>query len=120
MHIGRILHQKWTARLIIVLTLFMTFSLGINAWKMSHKPDHSQEESAELEKLQQQKDTLQSNISQHQQPFEKEKVIRDELNMQKEGETIIQLPNLPTPTPYPTFQPSPSPKVYKQWIKEVF
>lgn len=120
MQIGRILHQKLTARIIILASIFMATSLGLNAWKMSHQPDHSQEEAAELAKLQAKVDSLQANIDKHKQAFEQEKIIRDELNLQKEGETIIQLPGFPTPTPYPTTQPSPTPKVYQQWLEEVF
>lgn len=34
--------------------------------------------------------------------FAKEKIIRDELHMQKPGETILQLPSSPSPSPFIT------------------
>lgn len=50
--------------------------------------------------------------------FAKEKIIRDELLLQKPGEIILQLPsNLP---PEPSPSPSPSPKPVEEWKKVFF
>lgn len=82
---------------------------------MTHKPDHSTQESQELQKLEAQKQLLQSDVQKLKSPIEQEKIIRNELNLQKEGETIIQLPPMPSPTPHPTQFPSPTPKPYEEW-----
>lgn len=115
MRVGRIVHHKIFAWGVVIFCLVTSISLVRNAWKLSHQPDHSQEENKQLQELQSKVDKLQQDINTQQQPFEQEKIIRDELNMQKEGEIIIQLPLLPTSTPRPEPTSMPTPKVYEQW-----
>lgn len=120
MRIGRIVHHRWSAWAFIFFCLVMSVSLVRNAWRLSHQPDHSGQEAAELQKLQEESEKLKKDLEKEQQPFEKEKIIRDDLNMQKEGEIIIQLPPLPTPTPQPTVIPSLTPQIYQKWWHEFF
>ena len=118
MRIGRIVHHRLFAWGVVFFCLVMSVSLTRNAWKLSHQPDHSEQESLELQKLQEKADQLKKDLEKEKQPFEQEKIIRDELNMQKEGEIIIQLPSLPTPTPAPPAMPSPTPQIFQQWWLE--
>ncbi|MEO8581894.1 MAG: hypothetical protein ABI425_04975 [Patescibacteria group bacterium] len=118
MRIGRIVHHRWFAWGVVFFSLVTSGSLVRNSWKLSHQPDHTQEETQVLEKLKATADKLQQNLEKDQHPFEQEKIVRDQLNMQKEGEIIIQLPALPTPSPHTTPIPSPTPQIYHQWLNE--
>jgi cell division protein FtsB len=117
MNISALLEKRWMARLAIILTIIFSISLIRNLWTASHQPDHTIQQSAEVDKLQNQVNQLQVAIEKEKDPFIQEKIIRDELNMQKNGEIIIQLPPLPTPTVQPQPSPTPTPQVYQQWIE---
>lgn len=118
MRLGSIVHHRWFAWGFILFCLVMSVSLIRNSWRLSHQVDHSQQEAEDLQKLQETAEQLKQDIQREQTPFEQEKVIRNQLNMQKEGEIIIQLPPLPTPTPQPTLIPTPTPQIYQQWWNE--
>ena len=52
-----------------------------------------QEKKDQIEQLKKDNSQLEEEIKNRQSDFFQEQVIRDELNMKKEGETVIQLPS---------------------------
>ena len=115
MRLQDLLHHRIFAWTVIVLTIIMTGSMISNLWQVTHRPDNTVGQAEEVRVLENQLEQLKKDIEKQQSPENQEKVIRDQLNMQKEGEVIIQLPPLPTPTPFPTPNPSPTPQIYQQW-----
>ena len=52
-------------------------------------------------------------------PEAREKLIRDHLLMQKEGEIVVQIPDIPESS-YMRLTPQPSPKPWDEWEKLLF
>lgn len=48
-----------------------------------------------------------------------EKIVRNELLMAKDGEIVVQLPPLPTPSPSITLTSSPIP-IWQEWVNVIF
>lgn len=117
MNIRRILQNKWIARLFVLFTVLSSISLAHSIWLSSHRPNHTPEQAMEVERLQQQANQLRNDVEQVNDPFFQEKTIRDELNMQKEGEVILQIPDLPVPTAAPPATATPTPEVYEKWLE---
>ena len=92
--------SKPASTLLVVGWAVLCFLLGIGLVQAGLKTKNAfvarqkAEEALEVER-QKNKD-LQQKIQDAQEPFSQEKIIRDELNMQKPGEVILLLPS-PTP-----------------------
>jgi cell division protein FtsB len=95
--------------------LFFSLTKGLFDYKktisfyQSFKQDYEKEKKRKI--------TLETNILKSKDPYEVEKILRNNLNLLKEGEVAIIIPN-PTPTPKPQ-QPEEKP-VYRQWIEALF
>lgn len=76
----------------ILLTLIISVSLIKSIIALREKRKILQEKQSEIRQLEQENRDIQQEIEKRNSDFYKEQVIRDELNMQKEGETVIQLP----------------------------
>lgn len=73
------------------------------------KKDYDKEQKSNIE--------LKTKILKNRDPYEIEKTIRNQLNLSKQGELSVIVPN-PTPTPViiiPTMAP-----VYRQWLTVFF
>lgn len=106
--------------LTILTTGFLCLPLIRNILFQIRQQDNSLIVEKEVIKIQEEVETLRKNVETQQQSFYQEKIIRDELQMQKDGEKIIQLPTLPTPTPLPTTHPTPTTSVREQWNRVLF
>ncbi len=89
-----LLFHPLTALILTVLTIIFVMSLRTNKNEISRS-------SETIHLLEQEVDKISSEVSQSQQdletaqlPISKEKIARDELLMQKPGETVLQLPPL--------------------------
>jgi cell division protein FtsB len=118
MTLKSLLENRLIARLVVFITLAALISLSRTLWTRWNAPKNSLDNS-QLEALKAQEAALKQDIASESNPFFKEKIIRDELNMSKEGELILQIPTMPTPTPFPTLQPTPSPQVYQKWLNAI-
>lgn len=104
--------------LVMLLTLILAgailFSLQGTKQKTERGGEVVEKNQATVDELRQTADQLRNQLEESQSTFEKEKVLRDELLEQKEGEVVIQLPAItpivsPSPTPTPTLTP------WQQW-----
>ena len=75
----------------------------------SFKQDYEKEKKRKIE--------LKTNILKSKDPYEVEKILRNKLNLLKEGEIAIIIPD---PTPTPKQKKQPEKPVYRQWIEALF
>ncbi|HSW89436.1 MAG TPA: septum formation initiator family protein [Patescibacteria group bacterium] len=81
---------------ILTVILAISFLDTLAQLRLSHKK--LEEAQNEVDKQRQIETDLEQKLQNLNDPFYREKIIRDELNMQKPGEVILQLPS-PSPTP---------------------
>lgn len=100
----RLLAHPLVILLALVVTSLLVISMQIKKDQLNKRAETIADQAQVVEKLEAEVKTLEEKIEFAQQPFAQEKVIRNELLMQREGELVIQLPldQLPTPTPTPT------------------
>ncbi len=68
----------------------------------------------EIEQMTSNVSDLEEQVAQAQTPEAQEKIIRDELLMQKEGEILVQLPEI-SENKYKRLEVKPSPKPWDEW-----
>ncbi len=114
--------KYWTHPLIIIVltiiagVLFFSMKKSTNRYQSTSNTievleKNNQKNAVKLEELKQELEFSNSN-------FAKEKIIRDELLMQKPGEYVLQIPaSLPEPAAAP---PSPTPTPWEAWMKILF
>lgn len=96
--------------LFIIMAILFIISLQLKKKEIARRALIIEIQQTKVEKLKQEISDLESKASSSADPFFQEKIVRNELLMQKEGETIIQIPPelLPTriiPSPTPSFTP---------------
>jgi len=102
---------------VAIILTFLFFSLTKNIFDFRKTINFYQSFKNDYEKEKKKKITLRTSILKSQDPYEVEKIIRNKLNLLKEGEIAIIIPN---PTPVPKKQTAEAKPVYKQWIEALF
>lgn len=115
----KLLNTRIFAWGVLIFTLVFTLSAFHRMWVLTHQPDPSQAMAQEVESLKTQVLGQQQEFDSAQQTFFQEQIIRNDLNMQRPGETVIQVPLLPTATPFVTPTPLPTQPVPQQWLELV-
>src|SRR5579859_6693189 len=112
--LSKILYSKVVIVLATVATVLVCVSLYLNSSELG---GHSQDS---LQTLQTQLDSEKTQVAQLQQvltdaksSYAKEKIIRDQLLMQKPGEYVVQLPDLTTLS----LSLAPTAKILSPWEK---
>ena len=101
----------------VFIILFLFFSLTKNLFDFQKNRRFYADFQNDYEAEKRKNAELKTELARKKDPFETEKIIRNKLNMQKPGESIIILPpptiiaSSPTPTPLPNYQ---------QWIDAFF
>ena len=106
----------------IVITAFsLVFSLSL--YNSAKKTRESSQQLNVLEQeiagMKNEVTELEQAVLEAEQPFTKEKIIRNELLMQKPGEYIVQIPE-EVAVQAETTIPSPSPKPWEEWKELLF
>ena len=114
-----------TPLFLIVITLIA----GIYGWSLLQTQEELKQaqlgleaEKEQLESLKLEKESLEKSLNASQESFQQERLIRDQLLMQKEGEIIIDLPreDLPADLNNLELNNTPEKSNLRKWIEEVF
>ncbi len=115
----RILYSHLAAFIFTIIAGVICVSLYINGRRI-------QQSAQSVDKLETEVSTLETKVNQTElsalaatSSAAKEKIFRNELLLQKPGEYVVQLPDLPLPTPTPVAQPVIL-RPWQQWWKLVF
>jgi cell division protein FtsB len=101
----------------IAIIIFLFFSLTKNIADYQATVTTYKQYKAEYEKTKHEQIQLKTNIIKSRDSYEQEKIMRNQLGLEKPGETTIIVP-LPTPTPPPP-TPTPAPP-FMQWYRLFF
>ena len=115
----KIFENKLTLIIVIILVAIFSISLKKTRLKTEYSEKVLKQKSLGVEKLKEEVDKLEEKNRVLDNKFYKEKIIRNELLMQKPGEVVIQLPPEAT-RPSPTLSPTPTPSNIKKWEKLMF
>lgn len=99
--LNRVLFHPFTIFTVTVITILVTLSLRRTIGEFKQANQSLEQTKQQVEKLKEQQSQLQAKVTQSTSAFTKEKIARDELLLQVEGEQILQV-ILPTPTPTTT------------------
>ncbi|OGK30998.1 hypothetical protein A3F29_02505 [Candidatus Roizmanbacteria bacterium RIFCSPHIGHO2_12_FULL_33_9] len=101
---------------LIVILVFLFFSLTKNLFDYRKTISFYQSFKEEYEKEKKRKITLETNILKSKDPYEVEKILRNKLNLLKEGEIAIIIPKAT-----PTLKVEKIKKqIYIQWFEALF
>ncbi len=115
----KIFENKLTLIIVIILVAVFSISLKKTRLKTEYSEKVLKQKSLGVEKLKEDVSKLEEKNRVLDNKFYKEKIIRNELLMQKPGEVVIQLPPEAT-QPSPTLSPTPTPSNIKRWEKLIF
>lgn len=90
---SRFFYNPITLLAITIVGVVFSLSLHKTAQKTQFSQQKLQEISQEIEQTKAEVGNLRVELNNSQQPFAKEKIIRDELLMKKKGEYVIQIPD---------------------------
>lgn len=115
---------RWLYHPLVVLILTLvglgfSYSLYSNIKKTRSSTEHVSVLEQETLQIASEVSLLQEKLNSAQSPANQEKIIRDQLLMQKPGETVVQLPPL-TASAATTTAPRPSPKPAEAWNQLLF
>jgi cell division protein FtsB len=113
---GRWLFHPLTALSLTLLTLVMVISLRQTAQKTQISSEETMVLDQEVQKIASEISQLQEQVELAEHPFTQEKILRNELLLQKPGEYVVQLPEVSVP-PQPQPTPSPSLTPWQAWQK---
>ncbi len=102
-----------------LLSGLFSFSLYQTSKRSSISNSAVVEVTTELEKIKQENDALAAAVAEAQTPLAQEKIIRNELLLQKPGERVIQIIAKDTAAP-PSPTPSPTPTPWEEWKEVLF
>ncbi|HYD35004.1 MAG TPA: septum formation initiator family protein [Vitreimonas sp.] len=108
--------------LTLLIVLFSTLFILMSLYKTLEKTRSSSEAIGVLEqenvKMASEVSELEARLNQAETSLTQEKIIRNELLMQKPGEYVIQLPEVAVTENQA--QPTPSPSAWQEWKKVLF
>ena len=108
------LKKKVAILIFTAIILWLSWSLYQSGRNFQQTTKVLQQKKAALEKQRNKLAELKKKLNLAEQEFTKEKLIRDELLLQKPGEKIIQV-SLPKDNLFPTAPPTPSPNNWRLW-----
>lgn len=102
----------------LLATLFF-LSLRTTQQNTTQKGNQVERNQAEVDLLKEKQAVLQQQLEESQLPYNQEKILRNELRQQKEGDIVIQIPSVapritPPPSPTPTMNP------WQEWQVTLF
>ncbi len=100
-----------------IIVLFLFFSLSKNIFDYKKTTSFYESFKKEYEKEKKDNISLKTEILKNNDVNEQEKIIRDKLNLLKDGEIAVIIPK-PTRTPTPPKKPVLA--VYQQWLQVFF
>lgn len=100
--------------LLTLAGLIFSYSLASNLHRTRSSTEHLSVLEQEIAEMASEVSELEQRASKAQSQEAQEKIIRDELLMQKEGEVIVQLPEI-NKNDLPLPSPSPSPTPWEEW-----
>jgi hypothetical protein len=117
--LSKVLFHPLTAVFLTVLALGLSISFLWSAQQLKKSDLIMEQALEETQKARQEFDAVASQAALAQDPVSKERIIRDQLLMQKPGEVVVQLPDLEVPSPEPS--PSAVPITpWEEWKKLLF
>lgn len=102
---------------VAIILIFLFFSLSKNLFDYRKTINFYEGFKQDYEKETKRKIELKTNILKSKDPYEIEKILRNKLNLLKDGEIAIIIPN-PTPTPKQAKQADMP--IYRQWAEALF
>src|SRR5579859_1088600 len=112
--LGKIVYSKAAIVLATIVTILVCLSLYLNSRALGgHSQDSLKTLQAQLDNEKTQVSQLQQVLTDAKSSYAKEKIIRDQLLMQKPGEYVVQLPDLPTLS----LSLAPTAKILSPWEK---
>ena len=102
---------------VAIILTFLFFSLSKNLFDYKKTINFYESFKQDYEKQKKRKIELKTNILKSKDPYEIEKILRNKLNLLKEGEIAVIIPN---PTSTPKQAKTPERPVYQQWIDALF
>ena len=101
--LSKIIYSRVAVVLATIVTVLVCLSLYFNSRQLGgHSQDSLKTLQAQLDSEKSQVAQLEQTLTDAKSSFAKEKIIRDQLLMQKPGEYVVQLPNLTVPAPQQT------------------
>ncbi len=116
MTITKLLFNPLSVLIVLALCGAIIWSLRQTSQKNSLTNQSLLQAKKEVEELKNTRQEMEQKTQQLQLPYAQEKIIRDELLLQKPDEAVIQLPALPTAAPV-ILTPSPTPRPIDKWLK---
>ena len=107
--------RQLTIRIVTILFFVMCLLLVRNAWNIWSTTRQPVVNDDSLEAEREKNAELKQDIGRWSEDFQKEMVIREELNMQKENESVLQVPPFPSVTSNPLPTPTPTPSNLQEW-----
>jgi len=115
----RVLFHPAFMLLVGILAILFVFSLRSTQKLTSQRENQVEKNQLEVESLKSKQEQLQKQLEESQLPFNQEKILRNELRQQKEGDIVIQIPSI---APQISPPPSPTPTItnWKAWMEIIF
>ena len=115
----RVLFHPAFMLLVGILAILFVFSLRSTQKLTSQRENQVEKNQLEVESLKSKQQQLQKQLEESQLPFNQEKILRNELRQQKEGDIVIQIPSI---APQISPPPSPTPTItnWKAWMEIIF
>ncbi|MBP9782076.1 hypothetical protein KBC89_05480 [Candidatus Woesebacteria bacterium] len=115
----RVLSHPAFMLLVGILAILFVFSLRSTQKLTTQRENQVEKNQLEVESLKSKQEQLQKQLEESQLPFNQEKILRNELRQQKEGDIVIQIPSI---APQITPPPSPTPTIsnWEGWMKVIF
>jgi hypothetical protein len=116
---SKILYSPLAILLSTVITILLCVSLYLNSHELAHSTTKITDLQAEVTTQNNTLEKLKSNLEDAKGDLAKEKIIRDQLLMQKPGEYVVQVPDLPVSS-VPSREVIEPLSPWKKWQKLLF
>jgi hypothetical protein len=112
----RILYSPLVATVITIIAGILCVSLYINALRIRQSSTSVAKLEQEVSLIEEKVSAIEGKAQVATSSTEKERLFREELLLQKPNEYIVQIPDLPIPSPSPILQPI-AERPWVQWKK---
>lgn len=116
---GKIFENKLVLITAVILVVIFSISLRKTRLKTEYSAYVLEQKEAGVKELEAEVKNLKQKNEQVKNEYYQEKIIRNELLMQKPGEVVLQLPP-EVKKPTPTTTPTPTPENVMKWKQVVF
>lgn len=115
----RILYSPLVAAIITGIAGTICVSLYINGYRIKQSTSSVERLEAEVATIEQSVNAIEQEAREATSAAAKERLYREQLLLQQPNEYIVQVPDLPLPTPDPIVEPI-SERPWEQWKKLLF